>query len=392
MSVYVPLSVYEQSVSHTWKTTIQENINGEEKRSAIFTLPRVTLDNTYQLSTDEEIRFMHTHLLREVNGIWGFPVSSDVTALTAEAASGQKVMTVAATGYRHFYSYRHFMLIDPNNWESNEVGLVDSVDSGTQLTSTTDLDYTWPAGTLIYPFFGTWISDTQKLTSQYYKINGIRIEAKERITTDRHPGYTLPTIDTGVFPVYNSLNLFLKRPQPSVEEQYNFPHEPLRFDGYDTDWYQPGREVRVHFNRTHLYSSKKDIYDLLDFFDAKQGRYGSFYLPTYMQDIVINTAFLSTDTVLDVKTLYYTETEIVGKHVHIQLPDGSYVCREISASTGDTSITLDSPIGTTVQLGSLPQVTCCFLYEVRFDIDELKMDYMKRSDLAKIQISFKQIL
>ena len=392
MSVFVPIPVSEQAVSHTWKTTIQENINGGEKRSAIFTWPRVTLDNTYQLTTDEEIRFMHTHLFREVNGVWGIPVFSDVTTLTAEAASGQKVMTVAATDYRHFYSGRHFILVDPNNWESDEVGVTGTVDSATQITTEENLEYTWPIGTLVYPIFGCWISDTQKLSAPYYKINGIRIEAKERIATDRHPGYTLPTIDTGVFPVYNSLNLFLKRPQNPAAEQYNFPHEVLRFNGYDTDWYQPGRETRVLFNRTHLYTSKKEIYDLLDFFDAKQGRFGSFYLPTYMEDIKINTAFLLGDTVLDVKTMYYTETEIVGKHVYIQFPDGSYVCREISASTGDTSITLDSAIGTTVQLGSLPQVLCCFLYEVRFNIDELKIDYMKRDALAKIQMSFKQLL
>ena len=64
-----------------------------------------------------------------------------------------------------------------------------------------------------------------------------------------------------------------------------------------------------------------------------------------------------------------------------------YVCREITARPSETSITLDSAIGTTVLTANISDMRCHFLYESRFNVDEIAFDYQIK-DMAKTKLSF----
>jgi hypothetical protein len=388
MTAYLTMDMTDQQISHTWKTTIQEDIEGGEKRSALQTWPRVTLDNQIQFVSDQEKTFIRTMLSREIYGFWGIPVISDKSTLSSQAASGQKIVAVTETDYRHLYDGRECVLIDPDDWESYEVVEIDTVDSSIQITAVDDLISTWPAGTLIFPLYSFRITDEQDLTSKFHTITGININAEEAFETQRTFSYTLPIIDTDIFPVYNSLNLFLKRPRNPISEKFRRPYTLLSGMGLKTP-FSNYDHTRGILDRDFQFTSKKEIYDHLDFFDAMQGRLGNFYTPTWMNDIVVNAGFDSVDTTLTTKKIYFTELEIIGKHAYIEFPDKTYTVREITARPTDTSITLDSAIGTTISAANIARVRISFLHEVRFNQDEMRLVYQQKNQgIARASLSY----
>lgn len=388
MTVDLTIKMTDQRLSHVWRTTIQHPLPGIiEKRSALNTWPRVNLENKIQMSTDNERAFMHYNFLEKIFDFWYIPIISDKILLTSQAASGQKILAIDETDYRHFYDGRQLVLIDPDDWESYEVVDIDTVDSGVQITSENNLSATWPAGTKVYPYYKSRIEDKQNLDSKFPGIENVEILSEEEFESIRSFDYTLPTIDASVYPVYNSLNLFLNSPRAPIKENYRFPFVISGSIGLKTP-FSTYDHTRMIFDREFQLTSKKDIYDLLDFFDAKQGRLGTFYTPTWLNDIVIADGFDSGDTVLTTNKIYIPEPDLTGNHVLVRFPDNSYAAREIVDRPSETSIEIDSTIGTTIPTASLSRVKTSFLYETRFNQDEISIDYVFKENLAKINLAF----
>jgi len=390
MTTDLTLPMTTQTVSHVWKTTIQENIEGGEKRSALLTWPRVNLDNKIQMSEDNERSFIQASLWRDIDSLWNIPIISDKTLLTAQASSGQKIIAVSETDYRHFYDGRQAVLIDPDDWENYEIVSIDTVDSSTQITVVDNLVSTWPASTEIYPLYPCRIPKNQIRESRFKGIESIEITGQEAFETQRDFTYTLPTIDTNVYPVYNSLNLFLHCPRPPVKETYRFDYTLFGNIGLKTS-FSTFDATRIMFDREFQLTAKKDIYDLLDFFDAKQGKLGTFYTPTWINDFVINAAAGPSDTTLTTKKIYLTESEIINRHVYIQLPDKTYVTRQITARPSETSITIDSAIGTAITSADLRQTLISFLYETRFNQDDISIEYVFKENIARVNLGFNSL-
>lgn len=383
--VYLTLPMADQKISHTWMTKIQETIEGDEKRTALFTWPRVKFTNKLQFTGEDKRRFLYAHLFRDLHNTWWIPIVSDESKLTSEAAAAQNTITVNATDERHFYNGRDCILISLTDWESYEVVTMTTV-SGTQITTSSGLANTWPVDTNIYPLYECRIESEQSRSSKYWKINSIDIVAKESFEETRTFTYTLPTVDTDVFPLYNSKNLFLYRPLNPVTEKYRHPNILLGEYGKQFNFSTYG-DTRAVFDRRFICNSRKEIYDLFDFFDAKQGRFKTFYTPTWMKDIIIASDFNTVDTTLAVNNLYLTADEVVGRHIYIKFKDGTYACREITARPSANSITISPAIGTTVPTADLPNTLCSFLYEVRFNMDEILFEYETKS-IAKTKLSF----
>jgi len=374
-----------QNISHTWMTTIQENIIGIEKRSAIYTWPRVSFNNKLYFGDQDKKRFIRANFLNNINNTWGIPIVSDRTTLTSTASAGQSSITVDEATNRHFYAGRDCVLISLTDWETYEVATISAI-SGTTLTLSGTLDSTWPAGTNIYPFYECRIEQEQTRDVQASNVNSINISARESFEEHRTFSYTLPTIDTDVFPVYNSLNLFLYKPIDPITELYIHPFSIFGPYGIQS-YYSSYGSTRAAFKRTFICNTRKMIYDLFDFFDAKQGRLGSFYVPTFMGDIIISAEVDSTDLTLTTRKLYMTADEIVGQHIYIRLEDKSYVCREITARPSTTSITIDTPIGTDIPTADLKNTLCCFLHESRFGVDEITYEYYVEN-IAETKLRF----
>lgn len=386
IDVYVTSEIQKQSLSHIWRTSIQESVNGDEKRSALFTWPRISLDNKLCFVSYAERSFIRAALSYSLSGIWGFPFVHDKTVLTSEASSGQKVLTVAETDYRHFYDGRGCILVYSSNWEDYEFATIDTVDSATQITLKDNLSDTWIAGTKVYPIFEYRIAQSQEVQVTIRHLNYLKILASESFEDTRSFSYSLPSSDADT---YKGLDVFLTRPLYPLTEPYRHPFTTLAFlgkgkifDSYD--------RTRPGLSGSFIIVSKSNVQDVLNFFDSKRGRFQTFYMPSWDNDIVASAAIDSADQIVNVNFLYLPSSELVGRHLYIRFPGGSYVCKEITARPSTTSITLDSAIGTSVSAANLSKMLISYLYEVRFDIDEILVSYIS-DDIARIKLKFKVV-
>ena len=386
IDVYVTPKIYKQSLVHSWMTSIQENIHGDEKRSSLVTWSRIKLNSDLALISTAERRFIRASLYQSIHKIWGFPFVHDKTFLTSQANGGQAILTVDETSYRHFYDGRGCILVSASNWELYEYGIIDTVDSATQITLTDNLAGNWPVDTLVYPIYEYRIEEVQELRVFIKQLNYITLAATESMEDLRSFSYSVPS--SGV-PTYNGLDLFLTAPQYPATESYRHPFEHLVFFGKDFSG-SVYDKTRFIFDLDFIITSRADIWDLLKFFDSKRGRFQTFYMPSRNNDIIPTAAIAADAVTLTVETLYLSSAEIVGRHLWIRLPDQSYVCREVTAVPTSTTITISSSIGTAISQANLSKMLICFLNEVRFNIDEIVLEYVADS-IAKTKLRFRVV-
>jgi hypothetical protein len=387
MSVYITGQFVKQNISHLWRTTIQETIEGGEKRTALYSWPRIGLENQMEFTTNAERYFIKAALFTDLHNTWFFPFIADKTELTASAASGQKILTVDETDYRHFYAGRQCILIDAYDWETYEYAEIDTVDSSTQITLVSNLTDTWGVGTKVFPLYEFRIKPEQSINFIAPDFDTIDIIADESFESLRTFSYSLPS--SGVA-TYNGLDLFLTKPLVTgVKEKYRHPYTLLGFYGLEKATNLFG-DTRRTLNRQFIFEDRESISDFMNFFDSKQGRLVSFYAPTWIEDITPTAAIDAANNSITIEKTYFTSAQLVGKHIYIKFPDGTYTCKEITARPLETLITLDSAIGTSVLAADLSDVLICFLHEVRFGVDEAKMEYMKLG-LARITLNLVEL-
>lgn len=375
--VYITTEPKSQQVAHLWRTSIQKTVNGKEKRTALFTWPRILLQSTYTPSGSREINWMKRKIIRYSDMLWGIPVWPDKTVLTAQAASGQKILAVADTGNRHFYAGRQCVIIKPSDPFVYAVGTINVLASA-QITLLVNLAATWPAGSWVLPLYDCRIAADQEITGMAMRRQEIELEATEAYEAARTLAYTLPASGA---PTYLGLDLFLQAVETPVTYKSSRPYDLLQYlgIGYAATRYIAG-ENALGMKSAMIRPTRAKIWETLNFFDSKQGRLQPYWMPSWSRDIVVTQAVLATDTVLNTEAIEYTThyltNEVVGRYVFILFPDGSYACRKITGA-GAATVTLDSAIGTAVPAGLIGRLLICFLNLSRFNIDEMAIDYPK---------------
>lgn len=386
--VVLTIPPQSQTVAHRWRSSIQKAVNGREKRSALLTWPRVILRNTVAPIGSREINWLKRKLIRYADSVWGIPVWADKTELTAQAASGQKILAVAETADRHFYAGRQCIMIDPSDPFEYEVGTIDILASA-QITLVANLSATWPAGSWVFPLYDCRIAADQEVARPRSNRREIELEATEAFEAARTFSYTLPASGA---PTYLDIDLFLHPIEEPVTDRYSRPYDLIQFLGlgYAASRFVAG-EAALGMKTKLVRPTRAEIRETLDFFDACQGRLQMFWMPSWSRDIVATQAILDSDTIINIEDIeystYYLPNEIIGRHVYIQFPGGSYACRKI-VDAGAATIELDSAIGTAVAAAQLERLLISFLNLSRFDLDELAVDYpLGNGDYGQIDLS-----
>lgn len=359
---------------------MQNSYSGSEKRTALYTWPRVVLDVDYILTENSEINWFKRNLIQKDNLIWAAPIWSDETTLTAQAASGQKILAVGSTDYRHFYNGRQCIIINAGSFLSYEIGTIASFTSSA-ITLVDNLTSTWASGSIVAPLYDFRLEDEQEIDAWFQKVQALGLKLTENFTTLRTFTYTVPASSA---PTYLTYDLFLLKGKNPVQYNYKRPYEGMQSLGlgyYYTDQFASGKNL-LKMKTSLIRSSKADIWSLISFFDSKLGRLNPFWVPTWSKDIVATTAILSSDTIINIEdisyTTFYLPNEIIGRYVYIRFPNSTYVCRKITNATAST-ITLDAAIGTAVLLADLSNLLISFLMLCRFDIDTIEIDYLTKT-------------
>ncbi len=194
--------------------------------------------------------------------------------------------------------------------------------------------------------------------------------------------------------LYKGFDLFLIRPNwlGDPEHGYSRAYELLSYLGLE---YSESQVIETATRLKALYTEfdRSALQTLLNFFDGKKGRWYPFWMPSFSEDLVVTAAFGSDATTLTIEDVdypnYWLPNDATGRHLYIEWPDGSYVCKAVTDAAGST-LTLEEAIGKAATTADLPGLRVSFLYFVRFDLDEVEIEYIT-PEIADIQLSFKTV-
>lgn len=381
----------ELKLSHAWRTSIQKIYNGNEKRSMLFTWPRLSMENEFVLPDDQKINWFKRHLIRKDDLVWGVPIWPDETSLSSQATAGQKVLLVPETGNRHFYVGRQCIIISTSNFLSYEYGIIESL-TATSITLTVNLASTWASGSYVLPLYDFRMEVEQEIETDPRGFQKVSLKFTENYDALRSYTYVAPVSGAAIYLAYD---LFLHKLLNPAKYKFKRPVDIFQSlgIGYYRSQLGPGKNF-MKLSASVLYNTQADIWNLLKFFDSKRGRLLPFWIPTWSKDIIVTAAILAADTVINIEdieyTVFYLPNEIIGRHVYIQFPSGTYVCRKIIDATSST-ITLDSAIGTAVALGDLSKLLISFLMLCRFDIDTIESVHMT-NNIIQTDLIFEGLL
>lgn len=375
---------YRQSISHIWQTGIQKTLMGSERRSALFTWPRVKVRNSFRRFTMQERNWMRRMMADHSNVPWWFPLWPDMTKLTSIANSGQAVLTVGETASRHFYEGRYVILINPSDYSTYELGVINTAGiAATTITLTANLAATWNIGTIVCPLYDFRIASTQQINKEKRLVDSMQIDGVEIYEETRSFTWEVPTEPNDVFyytPLVRGLSYSFEKLYESIQ---------ALGIGYSQSIYDGGYEVTtVNFRK----ASKIVQWDMLQYFDYHKGRYGGFWLPSWNEDIKISATFLSTADTLTVEDIT-THTglpyaKLVDKYLFFLWKDGSWKFRKIASVSDDNTILLDDTIDKACS--DVNDLFICFATYVRFGADEFTLDYLvgQENPPAEVSLSF----
>ena len=369
-----------------WRTALQSSLVDGEKRSALFTWPRRGLSYNSIAMEYAETAYIMRKIYQNLHNVWGIPYWQDRTYLAAEAASGQAVLTVGSAEYRNFEVGAQCICLEGT--DSYEVGTIESF-TADQITLTENLTDTWPINTDVYPILKCRIKTGQKFNALTARLGKISIAAQEEY--DEITRYT-PNIDD--FPTYKTHPVLNTAPdwgQP-VNTSFLHDYELLSYLGKSysaSHW----NETALRFDASYLADGKDEIQSLLDFFDVHKGRWGNFWRPSWVADIVVAEPFTADAIEIEIEEIEYPgywQDQKAGSHILMLWPDDGYACRGVVRSSTNT-ISLNYPTGRACTDAQLPQFLVSFLTLCRFTQDEIEAEYVTNS-VANINLSCRTTL
>lgn len=371
----ITIAPTKQNLSHRWRTSIQKGIKGTEKRSALLTWPRTSLSNKFILPTYAKYSWMKRNLYKYIHDLWEIPIWYDKTLLSSQSMVGQAELEIDDITGRHFYDGRDCIIINNDSYEKGTILSV-GTDSNPLIILSGNLANTWPAGSFVMPLYKFRIQAMQEIKGiQENPVQTISFDAVEEFESLRSFSYSLPSSDLDT---YLGHDLLLIPPRHAIVSWSSHPYDLLQFMGigHEISHYD---ETELGLQLSYILTNRESLWNLLNAFDSKKGRFGNFWIPSWNKDIIVTEAISATDTVLAVTNLnysnYYLSNDIINRHVYFRFPDKTYACRKIIGAPTDTSIALDSAIGADVSVDNLALMLNSFLIFSRFDVDEISYTY-----------------
>jgi len=382
--IYLTIKPNRQNYAHSWNTKLLKTVKGEEVRSALQTFPRLDFNQSFYFSEEAKTNWLRRNLSKYKHKIWGIPLWHDLTPLRGIAAVGQFNIPVTETANRHFYQGRQAILIDKTDFTNYEVIKINSV-AGTTIAASSLLSDSWSKDdTYFMPVFDNRLGSGFNINRVSTRADRLTLDATEDLTTVTAFSYSTPTIGA----TYLGHPVFEYKVQSNKDQAYIHPNIVLKNIGKHAveSWYD---EDDTHINNAFkiLVQGRADIWEILNFFDHRLGKYDSFWMPSWNRDLTATAAITTGQTLISVTDYEYdtlfTGNEVINRHLFIGLPDRSYVCRKILSATA-TTITIDAGLGFNIRSVELQHTLFSFMNFSRFASDRLELDYI-RGELANIR-------
>lgn len=372
------------NLRYAWQTSIKRGIQGNEKRSKLKSWPRRSISWQSQISTNFQRNLFLRKIFFNFQNIFGVPLWPYETYLTQAASIGNT--TIYCNTVNLNFADDQIILIT-SDFINYDYGIIASFND-TSITLTEGLVENFILGAKVYPVLQCRNSNTSNINIDQItgKIAYTDVDFSEAYEEDQvyQPG-------SNGYPAYNGFYVFNTEPNWSSIQNINLtkPFEVLHNIGIDTSY---SYQLETDFSLTYKYSfySLENCRKIENFFNDMAGKYGNFWLPTWGNDFVITDEVINSDTILKIENINYLDNwltnDLVGRIIFIK-SDTSEVYRKIIAAPNEDEITLDSAVGIDISEQELKSIVSCFLLPVRFDIDELELNFTT-NEILDVELKF----
>ncbi len=361
-------------MEYAWNTTVKRGLTGAEKRSGLLSAPRRALEYTAQARSGLEAEMLKKRMYASFGQIFGVPLWTDATMLTASCNAGATALTVKDADYRSFEAGKMAIIVSGSEYEVVTLSGVGS----TSLTLSSGTVYGWSAGAMICPLFqGRVDSTTITIKGETDRDGSFSI----RLLEEYEERLSVPTSDVSDYPTYNELMVLdtAHNWADSFSQSLDMDIESFSAISGITKYLAAATEPRQTITLSALTFTRQKARQVLDFYLSRKGRLLPFWVPSPASDLILSAGFAATDTTLsisgsDAAIFFAHDFATAGKHLWFRFPDGSAAAREVSAVDASAgTITLTEAIGTAVDHYGV--VTVSLLYPARFSKDILAVDY-----------------
>jgi len=214
--VYLPLRASKFTLSHIWRTNVQTSLNGTEKRSSLFSWPRVKISMEMPCGIYKAQAWMRRNFYAHVDDTWGLPLWCDLSSITSTATGS--TIPCDTTG-RHFYESRECMVINKliSNWDDYEICTISGV-AENAITISGALGKSWAAGNFVVPVYDFRTNFKGSINRQIREYDTISMEGVESFESARAFDYTAPASGTVT---YRDKELFVYKPNSPKDETWS---------------------------------------------------------------------------------------------------------------------------------------------------------------------------
>lgn len=371
-------------IIYSWQTSIKRGMQGNERRTKLKSWPIRSIIWQSFLDTHTKRNLLLRKLFFDFENVYGVPIWPYGTPLTQSASIGNSTI-YCSTDYNNFYDNSLVLVTD--NYVDYDYANISSFNS-TSITLDDTLTNNYTISAMVFPVLQGRVKSGRSIA-----LNHITGE-KAEISFEIQEAYEEDQIfvpEALSFPTYNGYYVFNIEPNwsSSQEMEINKPFEVERSIGIDTSFcYQLEADMSIIFNFT-LYTAQA-CNEIESFFNNMAGKYASFWVPTWYDDFRITGAIANTDTTLTIENINYFSNwfnnDLIGRIIFIKNYDGTEVYKKIISAPDSDEIELDSAIGIDVTEDQLKSIVSCFLLPVRFDQDEIEVEYFTDN---KAQIELK---
>lgn len=361
-------------LTYQYSTDIFTSRSGKEQRRALRNTPRLQVEFS-ATGHGDDLRWFNNIMAGWHRNAFLMPEYTRNVLTTSHMPAGGAVVNVASVP-AWLVPGASVILAQGRQFAAR---LVESVNGNTvKFTSIGNDD--WPAGAKLHPGLGGRLSPdltTSRLTSEAGTI---------AVIFDETPGDGIPSPLPAAPLTHNGLELVLHKPNYAVPIRltHSWPVEQVDFNRGRTKTFVPVNFATRTFQAEYLRIGRKQAQDFLDIFRRMKGRRGSFYMPTWENDLPpmdglpaggfrIRVAGIDVDRLMDNRTTHrYLIAFTVGGDYYINKVEQ---ISTVSDDRGnDTIIAVSTPWPVAVTKEQILRI--CWLPQWRFASDGLTVSWV----------------
>jgi len=358
-----------------FKASVIEKSTGKEQRMKLRKNPRQFFEHDYKI-IDELVRSeIDMSLAKNHHRLWAAGVWEHEVATTAAVAVGDTVIAVANTDFSDFrVGGSAALFVEDGVYDLGGLAAV----STNSITFSSGVANAYPAGSRIVPMRAASIPPS--FSGVRWPVGMSMLSMKFEVKDN-----DVSLADTSGFSSYKSKVLFDDFNFQGSTAQEGYSRKMNIIDGLVGPRYIDSSQLlsRQTGVKTFMTKTRADSWAVRGVLHALAGRWKSFYLPTFRNDLELSQKLVSSELNLYIVWIGYTDNANAAEpktSVRIVMKSGTTFERDIVSSTQSIdktteTLVVDSNWGTDIELADVSRIY--FMHKTRFDSDTIRLEHRR---------------